>query len=36
MNRIEQIREEAEKIYGERFKESCIGIQKELETQWDI
>lgn len=36
MNRLEQIREEAEKIYVERFRESCIGIQKDLETQWDI
>lgn len=36
MNRMEQIREEAEKLYAERFKESCIGIQKELEEQWDV
>ncbi|MCM1425645.1 MAG: hypothetical protein NC118_03490 [Eubacterium sp.] len=36
MSRIGQIRKEAEKIYEERFKESCIGIQKELEMQWDI
>lgn len=36
MDRMKQIREEAEKIYRERFRESCIGIQKELETQWDV
>lgn len=35
MSRLEEIREEAEKLYEERFRETCEVIQRELENCWE-
>lgn len=34
MSRLEEIREEAEKLYEERFRETCDVIQQELKNGW--
>lgn len=35
MSRLEEIREEVEKLYEERFRKTCEVIQRELEDCWE-